>query len=62
MARRHPIAVDIDDQACEQAQRLRPNRQRAPVAIGRELVLHSKLRIDDGRVLAGIGCATISPR
>ena len=29
MDRRHPIAAGIDDQACQQAQRLRADRQRA---------------------------------
>src|ERR1700731_3187932 len=57
MGRRHPITVGIDDQACQQARRLRAHRQRALLPIGRELVLHDlpKIRIDDGLVLAGVG-------
>ena len=62
MGRRHPIAVGIDDQARQQARRLRAHRQRALLPIGRELVLHDlpKLRIEDGLVLAGVGCALVN--
>src|ERR1700731_157901 len=69
MGRRHPIAGRIDDQARQQARRLRAHRQRALVPIGDELLLHDapELQIEDGRVLDGIGCvlvndvATINP-
>jgi hypothetical protein len=62
MARRHPIAVGIDDQACQQARRLRAHRQCTLLPIGRKLVLDDlpKLRIEDGRVLAGVGCALVN--
>src|SRR5256885_11559504 len=40
-------AVGIGDQACQKARGLRAHRQRAPLSIGRELVLHDlpELRI-----------------
>jgi hypothetical protein len=54
MGRRHPIAVGIDDQACQQTRRLRAHRQRALLPMNRKLVLDDlpKLRIEDGLVLA----------
>jgi hypothetical protein len=62
VGRHHPIAAGIDDQACQQARRLRAHRQRALLPIGRELVLLDlpKLRIDDGLVLARVGCALVN--
>src|SRR5580700_3676065 len=62
MGRRHRVAVGIDDQAGQQARRLRAHRQGALLAIGRELALHDlpKLRIEDGLVLAGVGFALVN--
>ena len=62
VGRRHPTAVGIDDQTGQQARRLRAHRQCTLLPVGRELVLHDlpKLRIEDGLVVAGVGCALVS--
>ena len=59
MGWRHPIATGIDDQTGQQTRRLRAHRQCTLPPMNRKLVLDdlSKLRIEDGLVLAGVGCA-----
>jgi hypothetical protein len=59
---RHPIAAGIDDQTGQQTRRLRAHRQCTLLPMNRKLVLDDlpKLRIEDGRVLAGIGCALVN--
>jgi hypothetical protein len=62
MGWRHPIAAGIDDQTGQQTRRLRAHRQCTLLPMNRKLVLDDlpKLRIEDGRVLAGIGCALVN--
>src|SRR5580692_1601772 len=61
-SRRHRVALGIDNQAGQQARRLRAHRQGALLTVGRELVLHDlpKLRIEDGLALAGVGFALVN--